>query len=379
MKFISRRSFIQTGAAAGTAAAAIGRDTVMAAAAESPVRHREFGSTGYKVSEIGFGAMNMRDPELVHAAIDAGVNYIDTAHKYMNGINEEVIGQVMKTKRDKVFLTTKVADDDISTMTKNLDISLKRLNTDHVDLVLAHSLNEVELINNEEILRHMENAKKSGKARFVGYSTHKLPDEYMDATEKAEIYEAILVSYNYLSPPEVARNIERARKNGMAIIAMKTQAGGKGNPDAANSIQTPNQAALKWVLENQYVDTAIPGVTTFEMLAENLKVMGMKLTSRESRELRRYGEALKGNYCLGVLGCDGCREKCPKGVAVHDINRCLGYAYGYGDIRLAHENYADIPSGRSADVCADCDECEVTCVNGLNLTENIGRARTLFC
>ncbi|MFC1552594.1 aldo/keto reductase [Candidatus Latescibacterota bacterium] len=380
MKSISRRSFIQTGVAAGTAVTASGISPKRIAAAESvDVRYRELGSTGCNVSEIGFGAMNMRDPELVHAAIDSGVTYIDTAHKYMNGINEEVIGTVMKTKRDKVFLTTKVADQDIPGMTKNLETSLKRLNTDHVDLLLAHSLNEVELVCHEEIIKHLVNAKKSGKARFIGYSTHQFPDEYMDETLNAGIYEAILVSFNYLSPPEVARNIKRARDAGIGIIAMKTQARGKGNPDAANGSQTPNQAALKWVLEHKDVDTAIPGVTTFEQLAENLKVMGMKLSSRETRELRQYGESLKGDYCCGVLGCKGCREKCPKGVAVHEINRCLGYAYGYDDIRLARENYSDIPSGHGADVCADCGECSVKCVNGLNLTENVARARSLFC
>ncbi|MFC1542082.1 aldo/keto reductase [Candidatus Latescibacterota bacterium] len=380
MQKISRRSFMQTGVASGAVVAASGAVPKRLSGAEAPaVRYRELGKTGFRVSEIGFGAMNMRDAELVQAAIDMGINYIDTAHKYMNGINEEVIGTVMKSRRDKVFLTTKLADQDIPGMTKNLETSLKRLNTDHVDLVLAHSLNEVDLLANEEIIKHLENAKRAGKARFIGYSTHQLPDEYMDETLRLGVYEAILVSFNYLSPPEVARNIERARKAGMAVIAMKTQARGKGNPDAANNMQTPNQAALKWVLENRNVDTAIPGVTTFEQLAENIKVMGMELTSRENRDLRQYGESLKGNYCCGVLGCTGCREKCPNGVAVHEVNRCLGYAYGYGDMRLARENYSDIPVGHGAKVCADCDECTVKCINGLNLAENMKRAQSLFC
>ena len=72
------------------------------------VFYRDLGSTGYKVSEIGFGALNTRDPELLHAAIDKGINYIDTAHGYMKGVNEQIVGRVMKTKREKVFLTTKL-------------------------------------------------------------------------------------------------------------------------------------------------------------------------------------------------------------------------------------------------------------------------------
>ena len=87
---------------------------------------------------------------------------------------------------------------------------------------------------------------------------------------------------------------------------------------------------------------------------------------------------VKGYYCCGLAGCTGCRDKCPKGVAVNEINRCLGYAYGYGDIELARENYQHLPSSNHVEICADCDECKVKCVNGLNLTENIKKARELF-
>ncbi|MFC1561191.1 aldo/keto reductase, partial [Candidatus Latescibacterota bacterium] len=387
MSTSNRREFLKNAAVSGTAvsaglaAAGISSQRVFSEETSNKyeLRFRELGSTGFKVTEIGFGAMNMRDPELVQAAVDAGINYIDTAHKYMNGVNEQVIGKVMMTKRDRVFLTTKVADEDIPGMTTNLETSLKRLNTDHVDLLLAHSLNTADLLTHEEILRHLEDAKRKGKTRFIGYSTHQLPDEYIDETLKADVYDAILVSYNYLSPPEVARNIKRAREAGIAIIAMKTQLKGKGNPDTSSDLQTPNQAALKWVLENEYVDTAIPGVTTFEQLNEDLKVMGMELSSRESHELRRYGESLKGKYCCGVLGCNGCKDRCPYGVAIHEVNRCLGYAFGYGDLRLAKENYAEIPAGYGINACSDCDECQVRCINGLNLTENMRRARSLFC
>ena len=79
---------------------------------------------------------------------------------------------------------------------------------------------------------------------------------------------------------------------------------------------------------------------------------------------------LKGHYCCGLSGCTGCRGKCPKGVEVNEINRCLGYAYEYNDIELARKNYQYIPSSNHVEMCADCDECKVKCVNGLNLTEN---------
>jgi len=79
-----------------------------------------------------------------------------------------------------------------------------------------------------------------------------------------------------------------------------------------------------------------------------------------------------------VTGCTGCQGQCPYGVQVSELNRCLGYAYGYGDMALARENYDRLPASSRVDMCGDCGECLVKCVNGINLTENISRARELF-
>ena len=92
----------------------------------------------------------------------------------------------------------------------------------------------------------------------------------------------------------------------------------------------------------------------------------------------KYSKHIKDNYCRGVAGCTGCLNKCPKGVKVNDINRCLTYANGYGDIELAREKYLMLSCNENIDICTDCDTCMVKCVNGLNLTENIKRARELF-
>ena len=186
------------------------------------------------------------------------------------------------------------------------------------------------------------------------------------------------MSYNFMSPPEVKRNIRKLREAGIAIIAMKTQARGDGNPDAVNDKVTAQQAALRWVLEDRYVDVTIPGMTAFEHLSEDLGVMKMEYSFREADELRLTAEKLDKSYCRGVLGCDGCAGQCPKCVNVAEINRCLGYAYGYGDERLAWENYRDLPASARVDACGDCDECVVRCVNGLDIAGNIKRARRLF-
>ena len=94
--------------------------------------------------------------------------------------------------------------------------------------------------------------------------------------------------------------------------------------------------------------------------------------------MRRYAENAVGIYCCGIADCKGCRDMCPKGVEVNEINRCINYAYGYGNIELAKENYRELSNSNRVDICIDCVECGLKCVNGLNLTENIQKARALF-
>ena len=106
--------------------------------------------------------------------------------------------------------------------------------------------------------------------------------------------------------------------------------------------------------------------------------MGMKLTLNDLQMIRHYCEGTKGHYCRGIAGCSGCSGKCPKGLEIKEINRCLNYADGYECIDLAHEEYSKLHPSNRVDICADCDECIVKCINGINLTKNIKRARSIF-
>ncbi|MFC1528983.1 aldo/keto reductase, partial [Candidatus Latescibacterota bacterium] len=266
-----------------------------------------------------------------------------------------------------------------------LTTSLKRLQTDHVDLVLLHVCDKREHVVRDDLMKIFEDYKKKGQTRFIGVSTHANQVEVLDAAVESKFWEAVLTGYNYFSSSELNAAIKRAREAGLAIIAMKTlittERPRKPFPDIRKdkSGKTTNQQALlKWILQNPYVDTIIPGITSFEQLEDDVAVMGMKMTFDDKRILRRYSQNTNGKYCCGVSGCTGCKNKCPKGVAVNEINRCVNYAYGYGDIELARENYRSLPKSSRIDVCADCDECAVNCVNGINLTENIKKARELF-
>lgn len=378
----NRRDFLKT-AAIGAVAGGLSSRRIFSA--DKPkMAFRKLGSTGYNVTEIGFGAMNTRDPELIQAAIDSGINYIDTAHVYMNGVNEEIIGKIMKTDRKKVFLTTKVGpwERDIPSC---IDLSLKRLQTDHVDLLLLHALEKREDALNENFMKFLESAKKSGKTRFIGVSTHTGQSAVLDAVTEGKFWEAVLVGYNYFSDKSVKNSIKKAREAGIAIIGMKNILSPQSFPwqpladirKDKKSGMTAQQALIKWVLNDPNVDTTVPGMTSFEHLKDDIALMSMKMSFEDKNNLRRYAENLKNHYCCGVAGCEGCAEKCPYGVDVRKINRCLGYAVGYGDIELARENYSNL-SDRPLEKCSGCDECSVKCVNGCNISDNIRHAKELF-
>jgi predicted aldo/keto reductase-like oxidoreductase len=391
MNTSNRREFLKKAAVSGAAAGAgLTASNLFPNRSEAQGKDftrlyfRELGSTGYKATEIGFGAMNTRDAELIHAAIDAGINYLDTAHRYMNGANEEIVGTVMKTKRDKVFLVTKLPRGSSADILRTMEISLQRLQTDHVDLCLLHNNSAASEILSEDHLKGFEEIKRKGMTRFIGVSTHQNQLEVIDAALKAKIWEAVLVGYNYTSPPSVGQAIERARKAGLAVIGMKMMLA----IDTRRPLDTPAelrkggmnaaQAALKWVLQNNYIDTTVPGMTAFEHLAQDLDVMGSRMTFQDRKTLIRYARARQGGYCHGTAGCTGCQNQCPKGVKICELNRCVGYVNGYGDPALALENYRDLPSGSRIEACGDCDECQVKCRHGLNLTETVRQARVLF-
>ena len=394
----NKRDFLRYGvsAAAGTAFSQfVPRRTF----AQSPstfkrIAFRELGSTGCKISEVGFGAMNMRDPELLQAAIDQGINYIDTAWYYMKGVNEQVVGQVTKPIRDKVFITTKVlparpGDDISSTMMSHMETSLKRLQTDYVDLMLLHAVSSRDIVLNNDFMGVLDAARKKGMCRFIGVSTHVNHAEILDAAVESKHWETVLTGYNYMSPPDVKPAIERARKAGLGIIAMKNYLNPidlatwnwETIPDIRKNKElpaSPTQALLKWVLDDRHVDTTIPGVTNFEQLDENVDVMGMKMSFDDRRSLERHGSLLHGRYCSGVAGCTDCQGGCPRGVAVNDLNRCLTYANGYGDMELARDEYALLPDSSRIERCDQCDECTVTCSQGIDINATIKNARELF-
>ncbi len=382
----SRRSFLRTSVAglAGVSAAPLvfGRsEEKMQSDKSKSVVYRTLGRTGIKVSVVSLGVMNADNPQLVRAALDGGINHLDTANVYQRGRNEEMLGEVLKDyPRESYTIATKVVGEAMDRRTgqfdpekttaeaflEKLDTSLQRLKLDQVDILYNHALSTREAVLFEPLIKALEKAKKDGRTRFIGVSTHRNEPEVIRAMIESGVYDVVLTAYNFRQEhlAEMNQVIKEAAAAGLGVVAMKTQAGVFWDKEKQKPINMA--AALKWALQNPDVHMAIPGMTTFDQLELDLGVMAdLKMTPREIQDLRE-DNALAGLYCQQ---CTACLPQCPRNLAVPDLMQGFMYAYGYRNLEAALDLVEANPGAARA--CTDCGSCRVSCRLGFNVRERI--------
>jgi predicted aldo/keto reductase-like oxidoreductase len=317
------------------------------------------------------------ESEVMEIAFDHGVNYVDTARRYMGGKNEETVGRALKGKRDKIYVATKISPASRSkeAIFKDVETSLRELGTDYVDIIQLHNVTGKEdRILNPEIREALVRLKEQGKVRFFGVTSHTNESGVLNALvdDKDRFFDTALVKYNFKSDQETREAIARATRANIGVIAMKTLAGGY-TTDTLGPF-SPHQAAIKWVLQDKHVTAVIPGMRNITELREDIAVMGMGFGYIDKLLLKRYGTAIAPYYCHL---CGQCEATCPNGVSISTINRCLMYAEAYRSPVLARSTYREIPSSLSASACLDCD-CVAKCVKGLDIPVKMKMARKLL-
>jgi len=375
---LSRREFVRTAVMGGAASVlswrisgqfkpdSAGQDAVT-------VQTRTLGRTGLKVSVVGFGALRTTDPNVIHHALDNGVNYIDTARCYMGGNNEIIVGKVLKTRRQETYIATKVHIGSEKRMMGSVESSLKALQTEVVEVIQLHSMKKRSHVLHDGAMNALDKMRRKGMARFVGFTTHKNQVECIEAGIEAQFYDMILVAYNFSSDPAIGRAIEKAGKAGIGVVAMKTQAGGYSNEEYKT--WSPHQAALRWVLQSPHVATTIPSMVTFAHVDENVKAMGTDFGIRDQEVLEQYGRLYGSEICRM---CGTCEPQCRFGVPIQDINRSLMYAEGYRDYDLALRTYRQLCAEAPVGACQQCPACTVECQYGLNIPARLARAHETF-
>jgi predicted aldo/keto reductase-like oxidoreductase len=287
--------------------------------------------------------------------------------------------------REKVFIATKIPPysrsfssnklNSAKAMEERLEVSLKRLRTDYVDVLFLHNIKDPVWPTNDEMLRFCERTKEKGAARFVGVSLHSEGRTYVDTvTESVDCgaYDVILAALNFKSHQQELDVLRYAHSKNVGVIAMKTQAGGY-NGD--NRQLNQHQAALRWVLDLDFVDCAIPGMVNRRQLAENVGVMGMQMGWRHRKELATYYDAIKDRYCLR---CGSCQSLCKQTVNIPSIHRCLMYWEGYEDYTLGRTRYRRLSAEENASACLNCTEPTCNCKYGINIKKRMRYAHTSF-
>jgi len=373
---ITRRTFVKktTGSIAAASALGLANSPMVAEEkSDTDVQFRELGRTGLKYTVVGFGGMRTRDPAVFRRAVEMGINNIDTARKYMGGENEKIVAEAINGLRDKVHITTKIKPGSYEKMMSDAEQSLKSLETDYIDVMLIHSMKTPDDLHEEERLKFITKVKEQGKARFIGFSTHSNMTELLNTAAKDKFFDVILTVYNFKQDEPLGKAIAAAAEAGIGILAMKTQAGGYEHEDMGDL--SPHQASLKYVLSDTNVTAAIPAMTTFDQLNENFGVMkNVNFGWMDRKTLYRYGKVIDHELCRM---CGECEKQCPYNAPVPDMNRCLMYAEGYGDVDLARETFEEITASQSIP-CSSCPVCTVNCPNGLDVNNKIKRTLSYF-
>jgi len=308
MDSLNRRAFLAQSAGAGLALAARAQTPTPADALAT----RVLGRTGVKVTVLGLGTAPIGEArgDLQEAirtfgeVLDRGVTYVDTARSY--GFAEEALSHLLPTRRDKLFLVTKLWTDSGATAERLLADSLRTLKVDHVDLVHIHNIGNKNLdkvLAPDGILACLQRAKQAGKLRFVGVSGHEQPPKFVKMVETGQI-DVLMAVMNYAD--RCTYNFEEqvlpaCRERNVGVAAMKVYAGIRGGfpnhrKGGVGCVTPPERLAqaLAYALDLPGVATAVVGPFTREQAIANVELARryQPLSAAARAELLAYGQEL---------------------------------------------------------------------------------------
>lgn len=373
-KTVDRRSFLKLGAAAsGVVVGGCGghEGSTTSSPTTFELGYRPLGGTGLRVSEVAFGAHGLDRPDLMQAALDAGINTVCVSGHYLDGREEEALGEAMsalgRRREEVVIISGTMVPQGTSTqrVLDDIDASLLRLRTDHIHVFLTFQLTSPSDLRVDALYEAFERARDAGKVGHLGLSSHA---GGMQAILNAAIddgrFEVFFIKYDFVSYPDQAEILRRAAERGIGTMVFKTNAGNRKNEikDLEAGGLSFQQATVKWALTSPEVASVAISMTNFDTIRQYTAAMGRGLSAAEVAMLRRYADEMYDQYCRF---CGECEASCPHGVAVADVNRFAMYFGGYGREKEAMHLYRTLPPSRSADSCDECmGPCDAACPFG---------------
>jgi len=335
--------------------------------------YRRLGRTNATVSDISLGSGRIQDLDVPRALFERGVTYVDTAPDYSNAGSERILGEAMRGHRDRIFLATKFCrptghllnDTPVPEILREVEGSLKRLQTDHVDLIHIHSCDRVDRLLAPNIHEAFDRLKEQGKVRFLGVSTHTPNlEEVANTAIDSGRFDVLMLAYHFGMWPHFGHILEKARQHDVAVVAMKTLKGAKHTNLAGfrGESDAYSQAAFRWVLSNPNVSCLVVSFWQPEHVDEYLAASGTALNEHDLARLEHYDRLVAGDYCQPHCGL--CLDSCPHELPVNDVLRWRMYAKDYGWPEEGRLRYASLE--KNASTCVTCPApCRSACPHGV--------------
>jgi len=333
------------------------------------MEYRILGKTGLKISRMGFGGIPIQKidaegtKQLMHQLKEAGVNYIDTARGYT--VSEEYLGYALEGIREHFVIATKSMSRTKEAMAADIEISLKNLRTDYIDIYQVHNATPEQLqqvVAPGGALEALLEAKEAGKIGHIGLTAHSL-DTFKMALDMDWV-ETFMFPYNIVET-QAEKLIHKCAEKNIGFVDMKPLAGG--------AIEN-GTLALRFICANPDVTVLIPGMAEAREIAENVAACSdpSPLTAEEKAAINEVRSLLGTNFCRR---CNYC-QPCAAGINISGVFLFEGYLSRYGLGEWAKSRYATLPVKASA--CIGCGACEDRCPYNLPIRKMLKAAAEKF-
>ena len=373
------------------------------------MQYRKFGNTGFDVSLLGLGCMRLpfkdesdrglgvdvdRAFEMIHYAVDNGINYFDAAFTYHNNECEAILGEALEQggRRQKVKIATKLpfsfmpTQDDIR---RNLETTLKKLRTDYIDVYLIHCIMQSSWgeIQKRKIFEEYEKFKAEGLIKHIGFSYHGQISTFKEVVERYP-WDMCQVQQNLLDVNKevTEESIFAAHKQGCAIVIMEPLRGGgltqapRPVAEIYNSFpvkRKPLEWAFRHLVNYPQISAILSGMSTLEQVKENIELFSkpdMKpgcLDNNEKAMIVKVREAYDSIVTIPCTGCNYC-VPCPKKVDIPKIFRLYNDGNRFERFDQPKRSYMITRQG-GGDVskCVDCGICLTKCPQEIDIPKDL--------
>lgn len=366
---------------------------------------RKLENLGIETSLLGFGCMRFpvtadgkidraEAERMMDKAIEAGVNYIDTAYPYHDGESEIVVGNVLKKyPRDSFYLATKLPVwfvKSVEDVDRLLNEQLEKLQTEYIDFYLMHAMNKERW---DEMLaigcvERLEQLKAEGKIKYLGFSFHDSYEAFEEMIEYRD-WDFAQIQLNYMDAEEQAgvKGYELAAKKGIPLVIMEPIKGGSLAAFAPEIMEkfaaldpeaSPASYALRWVGTFPNVKVILSGMTTMEQVEDNLKTFANfnPLTQQEQDVIAEVKSILNSRVRNGCTGCRYCMP-CPAGVDIPGAFAAWNTYFAYQNFNVVRWNWEEgLGDAHQPKNCIECGQCEAACPQKISIREDLKQVQS---